>query len=138
MNRRYKDIIDRIPEGPRWFDEHAVPRYNDFSPSEIANIYASECCLLLIECQGCRREFKVAMSWDRMTDIDADMVPGTLELSRLIKNRGLHYGDPPNVDCCMAGPTMNSVPIRVLEFYKLERYTWVRCSELEIELPDLD
>jgi hypothetical protein len=54
MHNYYKDIISKIPEEPQWFDEEAVPRYCPFTPDKLANIYADECALVLIQCQGCR------------------------------------------------------------------------------------
>jgi len=46
----------------------------------------------------------------------------------------LHYGDPPQHGC--VGDTMNSVPIRVIEFWhrNAQTYDWERRSELEIEM----
>ena len=127
MNHCYRDILDRIHEPPRWFDEEAVPRYCRFAPSEIANIYASECALLVIECQNCRRPFDVAMSWHRLDERGS--------LSDRVRNQTIHYGDPPNVECCDSGLAMNSVPVRVLEFWENQRgHDWVRVPLLEAEV----
>lgn len=118
MHTRYADILDRIAEPPRWFDEHAVPRYCDFSPRELAYIYAQEAALVLIRCQGCKAEFRVAFS-----EINTRQLLWNAEkkkvktIADLIADRKLHYGDPPNTGCCDAGPTMNSVPVRVLEYW---------------------
>lgn len=57
MHTCYNDILSRVSEDPKWFDEHAVPRYCEFSPDECADIYARQVCLLLAECQNCAREF---------------------------------------------------------------------------------
>ena len=38
-------------------------------------------------------------------------------LSERIRDMTIAYGDPPNIGCCPAGPTMNSVPRRVLEYW---------------------
>lgn len=144
MNHHYEDIRSRIPEPPRWFDEHAVPRWSDFSPRETADIYARECCLVLIECQGCGHEFKVAFAWSSW-----DVILGRhpKPLSETVKD--LHYGDPPNIGCCGAGPTMNSIPRRVLEFWQakpiptgtpmsvetfLDGGGWTRRPDLEVEI----
>src|ERR1700681_1058651 len=61
MLQHYEDILSRIAEPPRWFDEQGVPRYCDFAPDRIANIHARECALLAIECQSCGRPFIVAL-----------------------------------------------------------------------------
>lgn len=155
MNNDYADIRDRILEEPLWFDEQAVPRYVPFAPRETANIYADECCLVLIECQGCAAEFKVAFSqtrmgcyrdarWhlliaDKVAEPDEETLKAAMEEAKLaahVAKGAIHYGDPPNVNCCGAGPTMNSVPRRVLEFWAQERGErgfpeWTRKPELE-------
>lgn len=126
MKRHYDDILSRIPEPPQWFDEGGVPRFVAFAPDEAANIYAKEVVLLLVECQACEREFKVCLSWSAM-----DHVRNIPPLSA--NPAGLEYHDPPNVECCAAGPTMNSVPIRVLEFWRKERFDWERVPAFEVE-----
>lgn len=44
----------------------------------------------------------------------------------------LNYGDPPNADCCPAGPTMSSHSIRVLEYWHRPDHEWKRDPSLEI------
>ena len=113
MNRYYGDILSRIAEPPLWFDEHAVPRWCLFSPGELADIYAREAALVLIECQFCRTSFEVAFS-----STGAREKGGRKDqLAELIEEGRLHYGDPPNIECCEGGPSANSVPIRVLEYW---------------------
>lgn len=131
MHADYADIREKIGEEPKWFDEHGVPRYCDFTPREVADIYADEVALLDIRCQSCARLFKVAMSTSAV-----DMAYGRRRLSANIQ--ALHYGDPPNVDCCPAGPTMNSIPIQVLQFWKHEPRPgdWVRVPGLEVAMTD--
>ena len=118
MHTHYGDILDRISDPPKWFDERAVPRYCDFSPNLVAFIYAKEAALVLIQCQACAREFQVAFSEvnanDRLCDGERKF---TTKIADLIAERRLHYGDPPNVKCCSAGATMNSVPVRVLQYW---------------------
>ena len=58
----YIDITERIAEPPKWWDEHGVPRYAEFSPYLVANIYAEEVVLVEIACQACRSLFPVAFS----------------------------------------------------------------------------
>ena len=53
MDRNYLDISSRIAEAPTWFDECAVPRYCQFYPQYMANIYAREGVLVEIACQFC-------------------------------------------------------------------------------------
>jgi hypothetical protein len=119
----YLDILEGMDEEPKWFDEHGVPRYCEFHPSQVG-LYADEAALLLIACQNCGQTFKVAMCWDYH-----DPPPTSL--------LGMHYGDPPNVRCCPAGPTMNCNDLKVLEWWDRERPNgWQRIKEKEILLPD--
>jgi len=129
MHHHYKDIRDRIAESPKWWDEEAVPRYCDFSPKETANIYRNEVALVLIACQACERRFKVAFSRGAFHSHPT--------LEAYIRNGSLHYGDPPNVECCPAGATMNCDDLKVLEYWRQSKqtgYEWVRVPELEVVL----
>lgn len=126
MHHDYACIRRRIDEAPKWFDEHAVPRYERFVPEDVADIYAKEAVLLEIACQACARVFHVCMTLGAVS-----MAESTLALQ--VKTGTIHYGDPPNVGCCPSGVTMNSVPKRVLEFWrKTEQCNWRRARKLEI------
>lgn len=54
-----------------------------------------------------------------------------------VRDGSIHYGDPPNIDCCPAGPTMNCDDLAVLEFWDRTDpdFVWARRSDLEIKLP---
>lgn len=133
MKHHYSDIRDKIKDVPEWFDENGVPRYCKFAHDQCANIYAREVVLLLIACQNCGATFPVCMSDDRFRALD-----GIPTLAELIRSGTIHYGDPPNVGCCEAGPTMNCVDLEVLEYWhNPEPFEWVRVPELEVELPDM-
>lgn len=137
MHHDYKDIRDRIDEPPLWFDECAVPRYNRFKTGELSNIYANEAALVEIACQSCGAKFHVAFSRSSMDDVIAHRngrEPKTLAAS--IKEKTIHYGDPPNVDCCAAGATMNSEPLKVLEYWRREKFEWQRDQSLEVAVSD--
>jgi hypothetical protein len=111
MHQYYEDIISKLGN-PIWWDEHAVPRYCEFSPEEVADIYAREVVYFLIECQNCGRMFRVAISnsgYDKKYE-KYSLIPHILEKS-------IGYGDPPNIRCCGAGPTMTSDNLCVLEFW---------------------
>lgn len=129
MNCCYDDILREMKfmgKEPIWFDENAVPRFCDFHPEQCSNIYAKEACLLEIECQACERKFLVCLSSFLNTSI-----------GHFIETRMLEYGDPPNVDCCAAGPTMTSNAKRVHEFWRKNKdtnYEWKRFHELEVDL----
>lgn len=127
MNHHYNDIRSRIQSKPLWFDENAVPRYEPFNCRDRANIYAKEVTLLEIACQNCGHRFDVCMTnnWNGPT------------LRQQIEDGLIHYGDPPNVQCCMAGPTMNCLDLRVIEYWHNPKiFEWIRVTELEIVLPD--
>jgi len=130
MNHSYTDIRDRLGE-PVWWDEYAVPRYCEFVPDKTANIYSHEAVLLLVRCQNCGEQFRVAMSWCSM-----EQVKGWPALADRIADGSIHYGDPPNAGCCPAGPTMNSEALCVLEYWKRESFgdEWKRDDALEMEL----
>lgn len=128
MNHHFTDILEAAaPKEPVWFDYGGVPRFCEFAPWETLHIYGDSAMLMEIECQGCGTVFKVGICGDA--------------LEQLVGSNEIHYGDPPNVDCCPAGPTMNSRPRRVLEFWT-RRFTgteedwnvnrgWLRKPELE-------
>jgi hypothetical protein len=141
----YHDILSRITEEPVWFDEYAVPRYCEFAPDKLANIYAGETALAEVTCQVCLRLFRVAFS-------EVNWQPGTI--ADAIRSRTLHFGDPPNVRCCN-NADMNSEPRRVIEYWRrhdpkyVQRegnrefikdqawFRWTRDSSLEIDIrPD--
>lgn len=109
MHHHYDDILDRIKDAPTWFDENGVPRYCAFSPGKLANIYACEAALAEISCQSCKRNFTVAM--------DGRFARKGRALCDEIRLGSLDYGDPPNMRCCPAGPTMGSVTQRVVEYW---------------------
>ena len=102
MNHSYSDIRSRIAEAPIWFDEHAVPRYEPFAIDGLSNIYAIEACLVGIACQGCDARFLVAFSWSWMDyDRDGPWSGGPWHRWHTPAHvKDLHYGDPPNVECC--------------------------------------
>jgi hypothetical protein len=112
-----------------------VPRFGDFSPGQLGNIYASEAALAEVSCQACGRMFKVAL-----TDV---FTSKGLGLSDEIRLRRVHYGDPPNVNCCGAGASMNSVMHRILEYWSRDYEVssgWQRDPTFEgpVEEPPLD
>lgn len=137
MNHHYNDIRSRIAEPPLWFDESAVPRYEPFTPRSLSNIYAHEAALVLIACQACATRFRVAFSRSSMDDIQAliaERKPRTL--ADAIRDGSLHYGDPPNIECCAAGPTMNCDDLAVLEYWRKPKWEWERDQLLEIAIDE--
>jgi len=139
MHEYYKDIINKIAEEPQWFDEFAVPRYCEFGPRRLADIYANVCALVLIACQSCGEQFKVAFSQNAMDKVRYKLMFPDKELPSLaaqIKAKTIHYGDPPNIECCPAGPTETCINIKVLQYWKRDKFEWVRDKSLEIEIEE--
>ena len=121
----YADIRSRISEEPSWFDESAVPRYGPFKPDAVANFYAREAVLVLAACQCCGRQFRLAITGPYFKE-DADVASA-------ICHRRLHYGDPPNIGCCEAGPSTTVVELEVLEYWwRRLGYDWIREASFEV------
>lgn len=151
MHHHYTDIRGLTHITPKWHDENGVPRYCDFHPNHLANVYAGEAVLILIKCQGCGTPYDVALSENVLVDKlwDGARKSRIAFISDLIANKSLHYGDPPNTRCCAAGATMNSIPVCVLQYWvrpyiKLvwpdnnitepDLFDWVRDPTFEVEL----
>jgi hypothetical protein len=125
----YEDITSRITDKPKWHDSNGTPRYNNFHPRDVPDIYAREAMLFRIECQSCGQAFDVADQWKPWID---DLKPMSVWVE---ETHSWNYGDPPR-HCfednhnCVAGDTMTSIERVVLEFWKNDR-EWVRVPELE-------
>jgi hypothetical protein len=102
----------------------------------LGHIYADQACLFVVACQCCQTRFKVAASWSS-SDLIVRKVPS---LVQQVTDETLHYGDPPNMGCCSAGPTMNSEPVRVLEFWARSNAAreWLRVPKCEVRFLDAD
>jgi hypothetical protein len=135
MFTEYHDITERIAEPPRWWDENRVPRYCEFSPYTIANIYAREAVLLDVICSMCGQHFMAAMSHGGVAGQPERAV--FAEEIRGGKLDELDYGDPPNFGNCRSGPSTGCYELRVLQYWSrmLPAKGWTRDKELEIELP---
>lgn len=132
MNTQYTDITSKLGV-PKWWDEAGVPRYDDFTPHHRASVYADQVALMDIECQNCGTKFNVCLSWSELDRVKEN----SPSLVDLIQTKEIHYGDPPNNGCCMPGPTMNSVPIQVIEFWarnKDNALKWERDARFEVDV----
>lgn len=153
MHNDYADIRELVNREPDWWDENGVPRWGEHHPSKSPDIYAGEVALILIACQACGRKFKVQAtgnvysSYMRRLDVwymlkaqgegDKEQPPmDKTPLASSIKSRGYHYGDPPNMNCCPGGPTMNCDDLRVIEYWRKDDFVWVRDPALEVSLED--
>lgn len=146
MHNSYDDILEAAGgRQPDWWDENGVPRFGEHHPDKCPDIYAGEVALVEIGCQGCKRLFRVQMSGNgAFTFIysrDKNALFEKHPLRKRIENKALHYGDPPNVDCCGAGATMNCEDYRVLEYWvrgdSPVNWDWRRDHTLEVDLADI-
>lgn len=125
MKPFYEDIISRIPEEPKWWDENGVPRYCEFEPG--LQPYTDEAALVLIACQSCGREFKVSISVE-------------YRHPSLTTCGDVQYGDPPNgcsyddLGPC-SGMAMSTDAQRILEFWSRRNpeHEWKRLPEFEVD-----
>ena len=121
MKQRYSDITSRISTPPLWWNTNGVPRYEEFSHIMRSDAYADEVALLKIACQACAKEFNVEVSWERYSK----------RPSMSSKPNDIWYGDPPNIGCCSIGPTMSSISLYVVQFWKRNVEGWRRCPDFE-------
>lgn len=160
MNQHFRDLLDLSDTPPTFWEKGGVPRFAPFEPEVVSDIYADEVALVEIACQCCDTRFKVAFTSSRSSRTYAAMralaqgedlheAAEAHRIENMIRGKGLHYGDPPNICCCAAGPSMNSDTVQVLEFHKrnhpefvengvvtdLARYQkWRRIPDLERKL----
>lgn len=126
MNRSYEDLMALTSVKPSFFQKDGVPRWGAFQPGTSTDVYAVEAVIMEISCQSCDGRFHVLM--ERRSHGE----PTTL--AQRIADGSIHYGDPPNVGCCPGGPSMNSEPVRILEYWSRERMDWTRNSSLEVPM----
>lgn len=127
MREQYQDIRDLTDRKPDWYDDNGVPRYCEFSPRVVPNIYADRVALLRIACQDCGQQFDVSICVD------------SFGWGANVKPRNWHYGDPPRHDCRGGGETMNCIDIAVLQSWRrnhdlssrLKGDEWMRCQDEE-------
>lgn len=134
MKQYYGEILAAYAETPHWFSENGFPRWVDFHPKHVDDIYADQVLLCRIACQGCGQEFLVAMSssyFNRHQNLASNLLDE-------IEPQTLHAGDPPMTKCCAAGPTMNSVMLEVVQCWVREGVYWQRQSLLEIKFNQED
>lgn len=141
MNRLYDDIISKMGE-PLWYDGLRVPRYVEFHPRH-TGVYDTVVVLFEIKCQQCARKFRVAREFDTfdMMRLSGQMPPPEDAQFAERLGRFLHWGDPPRHggEDCPAGDTMNSIPVRVLQWWVKSRagsFAWERKPEFEVEIPE--
>lgn len=136
MHQYYSDLLDLTDRKPVWWQEGGVPRFAEFHPDNAPDIYADEVALVEIACQACRTRFNVCMTSspsrrvmasliaDRSSEQIAEASEG-LRISSQIKAGRLNWGDPPNITCCAAGPSMSADMVKVLEFHHRRHLEYV-------------
>lgn len=146
MKPDYIDIREKLGE-PRWYDEHGVPRYCEFSPDK-CGIYIDYVALVRIACQDCGKEFLVASELNvmdvQMLKYRKDDWEPALPNPEECSIGSFHYGDPPSHTSghwnrCV-GDTMNSIPLEVIEFWdrRANHSEWQRRPECEGVIEDYD
>ena len=132
----YSDIISRIIEPPLWWNAHGVPRWCEFAPIESANSLAREVVLIQIACQGCGQALDEELNWsEHSRRHNGERLEPLSSPARL---KEFHYRDPPDAGCCLVGPTMNWIDLRILQFWTRGFGKWERCPELELEFGKLE
>jgi hypothetical protein len=155
MLRAYEDITSRLDKC-LWHDGNGVPRYDEFHP-DMCGVYDRYVAFMEIGCQSCDELFLVASEIsmneaisknfslpikpldgeEKRIDEVTRKLDGTSPDSPWEQIGSFHYGDPPRhgtEELCVAGDTMNSVPLRIIEFWKKENFEWVRDPNYEFEL----
>jgi len=127
----YPDITSRIKDPVLWYDTHGVPRYDSFTPSLCPDIYANEVALMEIACQACGDRFPVELHNSLLM-----ILRNGKKLSDKVRDNSIHYGDPPIHGGGCSGNTMNCDDLRIIEFWRRDRFDWTRVPELEIRLQD--
>lgn len=125
MRTNYEDIIEKLGE-PLWYDVYGVPRYCPYRPEE-GTVYPEASCYMEIACQACQKSFNVVSEHDRYSG--PCILPEHKEGEDTWDAVGsFHYGDPPIHGC--VGDTMNSVPIRIIEFWRRMDLNWCKIDSL--------
>jgi hypothetical protein len=137
MKNEFPDITTKLGK-PKWYDVKGYPRYCRFHPDKQSNIYASLVALIEVGCQNCERKWVVCVSVDRKDFKRHIEFPSRTSIG------DFHYGDPPShVKEDHAGSTMNSIPLRVIQFWSKNFYPvkkgkkfirWVRIRRYEIKI----
>jgi hypothetical protein len=128
MRPDYGDILDRIPDPPRWWF-NGVPRYKSFSPRDLS-VGPLECGLARVRCQDCGTEFAIGIELDLFVD-------GSM-LDRILSD-DFNYGDPPRHGApdgsrC-AGETMGALPVELLEAWRWEEKAMAMVRQPQFEGP---
>ena len=139
MFHEYQDITSRIAEPPKWWDERGVPRYEEFSPRLIADVYSQEAALIEIACGACRGRLQVAVS----TIDDEPLARCGTPLGDRIRKGELSYGEPPWHGECSQGAWTAALQLRVLQYWIRGHNSgawggdWKRDASFEIDLPGI-
>lgn len=117
MYQPYLDLREAMKEKgePLWHDEAGVPRWIEWHPSHLHNIYADEAALLEVTCQSCGEKFRCADSKSFQYILRSGPEPWVPS-----------WGDAPwHGEQQCAGTTMTT-DWEVVERWKRERAGWVK------------
>lgn len=110
----YKDIRTRLG-APKWIDGHGVPRYDDFTPHDAAEIYGDFVLVMEVKCQACGKIFKCvnSVAWYTMWIKSPGLEPTTENVMNRLFGWGdapwhTHDGDEDDFDGQCAGTTMGT------------------------------
>lgn len=131
MHESYDDIKQKLGQ-PQWWDENAVPRYCDFHPKR-CGVYIDRAVLMAIDCQGCKLQFRVAMTWSQTAEFMESVRTGKpCWTSEPKSGWAPWYGDPPAHGC--VGDTMSSGTVEVLEVWQRPGADWERDGAEELAM----
>lgn len=135
MKAQFDDIIKRAGT-PAWYDVDGIPRYGEFNPDDVANIYANHIAFIHVGCQNCYETFYVTNHCHKgIAEADRRII-GLDNPEISLPSKGdigwFRYGDPPRHNCI--GDTMNSIPLEVLKFYIKEDGEYIRHPEYEVDV----
>lgn len=113
MHTNYSDIIERIPEPPRWWF-NGVPRYNMFTPADLS-VGSIAAGLVRVRCQDCNLEFDIGIEQDQYAETC---------IFEQIASDEFSYGDPPRHSApdgsrC-SGETNSAIVVQLLEAWLRE------------------
>jgi hypothetical protein len=126
MHVPYDDILKRIPDTPKWWD-NGVPRYDPFTPGAIS-IYATTAILARVKCARCDEQFLVGTTQRIPPQMSEDALA---RLITQIEDPPRHEGNKQNGDC--SGCVMGWETLEILEAWNRQpgKRQWIRHPEFE-------
>lgn len=123
-------------QAPTWWID-GEPRFHDFRPSEFP--VTETCVLLRVECQGCAREFDVAVRARPNTGPNLAATPLNGDGNELAREMAELPHPPPHIGGCgceCIGGSLPGQPVAVLQAWMGGPLRRTRRIDLEGELPE--